>query len=242
MVTDNRVENKPTRIRIITAEDSPLELSSLSSFLYDLVIVHDRLLMLSSNEYPIPRSGSYFYSRKRGSIKEKDRLQVTRITKESPTAIELMLPYAAYAATLTTFSLTFIRILQFFADRKEDRANKALDTQIKQAQLRKLLQDELDRALLANRLDSAERNEDTFQEDIKRRLPENPSISSKQTEGALTKDNGHNLSPYQESSVQQAEEDLMKDIMRLGSNKQIKIKRVETIEISIEDKNSPDKG
>ena len=118
-------------IRIFTEEDLPLELEGLSAFLYDLVIVHDRLLLFSSYyDYQVP-FGLNFYRRFGRRIDKKDRLQISLITSQSPIIIEI-----GTAAAIATLFLTVLTIVQKLADRP-------LERRIKELEYRKLLREEL---------------------------------------------------------------------------------------------------
>jgi hypothetical protein len=151
MVSDNRKQT-PYRIRLTAGEESSLELVNLSSFLYDLVILHDRLLMLFSEEYNYPSYLSfYFYRRSGRPIKKFDRLQVRQVSKESPLTVELLIPAAIGVAA---FSWTLIQILEKLADFRNDRAikglnrrNLELDVARKEIELRELVERELESVL-----------------------------------------------------------------------------------------------
>lgn len=117
-------EKSPFWVRITAKEESSLELGNLSAFLYDLVILHDRLIMLLSEEYAYKNYLSfYFYRRSGRPIKKPDRLQVMRISKESPLSVDLLIPAAIAVPGL---SWTLIQILEKIADWKNDRAIKQL--------------------------------------------------------------------------------------------------------------------
>lgn len=158
------------RIQIFTDEDSPLELESLSAFLYDLVIIHDRLLLFSSYyDYQVP-FGLNFYRRFGRRIDKEDRLQISLITTQSPIIIEI-----GTAAVIATLFLTVLTIVQKLVDRP-------LERKIKELEYRKLLREELKHHY--------------------------PQVSPDLKEHFITW--------------------LLKDVLRLGLNKQIKIKKLES--------------
>jgi hypothetical protein len=124
-------DEKPQRIRIIASEESALALENLSSFLYDLVLVHDRLLLFFNGDPSAARSGLSFNRRNGRRIQKSEKLQISLINKQSPLAIEVVIAAAFSTAMLAS---TLIHILQTLADRK-------LDRQLKEEQLRKLIRE-----------------------------------------------------------------------------------------------------
>lgn len=186
METWNKYE--PQRIRIFTHEESPLALENLSAFLYDLVLMHDRLFLLLSTDYKgkIP-SGLAFYRRNGRPIEKPDKLQISLIIKESPILIEIIVP--AILVGVPTFALTFIKILEKIADWNEDRAIKRIDRQTKEIELHRLIQEETE-------------------------------FSSMQRHPAES---------------EQLKNSLVKDTIRLSSNDQLGIKRVETLPMRDDD-------
>lgn len=139
-------EPVPRAMKIIAEEKGILELDNLSSFLYDLVLLHDRLLLSLSDEYDYKyHSNFYFYRRTGRGIRKSDKLFVKLVTKESPFIILLVI---GAAASVIGLSWTFIKILEKLRDLKLEkeikelhRDNLALDKHIKQLELRKLLEE-----------------------------------------------------------------------------------------------------
>ncbi len=172
---------KTQPVRITIDEGSPLALENLSAFLYDLVLIHDRLFLLLSPDYKgkIP-SGLAFYRRNRRPIGKSDRLQISLITKESPLLIEVII--TAVLVGIPTFALTFIKILEKIRDWNDDKAIKKIDRLTKEIELHRLIQEETERAQLQRNPDEA--------------------IEIKNS--------------------------LVKDAIRLGSNEQLYIKKVES--------------
>jgi len=146
-------EEIPYRIKITAVEEEPLELGNLTSFLYDLVLLHDRLLLILSDEYEYKSHLTLFFYRRGGRpVRKYDRLQVKLITKESPFSIELIIPAAAAAVGL---AWTLTKIIEKWADWKEDRAIKRLqrrslelDIQRKERELRQLISENIGTKLL----------------------------------------------------------------------------------------------
>lgn len=137
---NNESEYEPQRIRIFTDEDLPLALESLSAFLYDLVIIHDRLLLFSPEyNYQVP-SGLNFYRRYGRKINKSDRLQISLITNKSPIFIEILVASASIVGLLWTV----LKIVEKFQDWSDEKAIKRLDRKIKELQYRKLLREELE--------------------------------------------------------------------------------------------------
>lgn len=151
----------PQAIKIIAEEKGVLELDNLSSFLYDLVLLHDRLLLSLSDEYDYKyHSTFYFYRRTGRRIKKSDKLFVKLVTKESPFVILVVI---GAAASVVGLSWTLIKILEKLRDWKVEkeikelhRNNLALDKHIKQLELRKLLEEYVEIKLLQKYPEEAE--------------------------------------------------------------------------------------
>jgi hypothetical protein len=195
MVTE--LNNKiPYRIRITAVEVTPLELGNLTAFLYDLVLLHDRLLLILSDEYEYERHLTFFFYRRIGRpIRKPDRLQVKLITKQSPLAIELIIPATIAVAGL---GWTLVQIIEKLADWKEDRAikrlqrqNLELDAECKKRELQQLIS-----------------------ENIRPKL----------------------LQKYR-GDAEAIEERVVRDAIRLGTNEQVAVDKVETVETA-EDQHS----
>ena len=171
---------KSHRIRIFTDEESPLTLENLSAFLYDLVLIHDRLFLLLSTDYKgkIP-SGLAFYRRNGRPIKKPDKLQISLIIKESPTLIEIIVP--AILVGVPTFALTFIKILEKIADWNEDRAIKRIDRQTKEIELHRLIQEETEITLMQRHPAESEELKNSLVKDAIR-LSANEQLSIKRIE------------------------------------------------------------
>jgi hypothetical protein len=190
MNTSRRYE-VPYRIKIIAVEEAPLELGNLTAFLYDLVLLHDRLLLILSDEYDYKHHLTFFFYRRTGRpIRKSDRLQVKLITKESPFAIELIIPAAVAIAGL---GWTLVKMLEKLADWKEDRVIKRLqrrslelDIERKEWELRELIRENVRQKLL-------------------KRYP---------------------------GEAEEIEERVVRDAVRLGTNEQLAIDKVETLEVS----------
>ncbi len=154
-------EPVPQAIKIMAKEEGTLELDNLSSFLYDLVLLHDRLLLSLSDEYDYRyHSSLYFYRRGGRRIKKTDKLFVKQITKESPFVILMVI---GAAASVVGLSWTLIKILEKLRDWKVDeeikrlqRENLSLDKYIKQQELRSLLEDHVGQKLLEKYPDEVE--------------------------------------------------------------------------------------
>lgn len=179
----------PYRIRITAVEEVPLELGKLTAFLYDLVLLHDRLILILSDEYDYRHHLTFFFYRRTGRpIRKSDRLQVKLITKESPFSIELIIPAAVAVAGL---GWTLVKIIEKLADWKEDRAikrlqkqNLELDAERKKWELRQLID-----------------------ENIRQKLFQKYPTEAKEIE-----------------------ERVDRDVVRLGTNEQVAIDKVETLE------------
>lgn len=116
MVLEQRVPI-PQAIKIVAEEEGVLELDNLSSFLYDLVLLHDRLLLSLSDEYDYRYHSLFYFYRRRGRrIKKSDKLLVKLITKESPFMILVVI---GAAASVVGLSWTLIKILEKLRDWKD---------------------------------------------------------------------------------------------------------------------------
>jgi hypothetical protein len=160
-----RTKYKPQHILITTDEAPPLALENLSAFLYDLVLIHDRLFLLLSTDYKgkVP-SGLAFYRRKGRPIKKSERLQVSLITKKSPPLIEIIVPAILLGAP--TFAWTFFKILEKVADWNEDRAIKRIDRQIKEIELHRLIREETEITLMQRHPDESEEIKNSLVKDV----------------------------------------------------------------------------
>lgn len=170
----------PQAIKIVAEEEGVLELDNLSSFLYDLVLLHDRLLLSLSDEYDYRyHSSFYFYRRTGRRIKKPDKLFVKLITKESPFIILVVI---GAAASVVGLSWTFIKILEKLRDWKVDKEikrlqkeNLTLDKYIKQQELRNLLRDYVGQKLFEKYPDEMEQIIDLTIRDVLR-LSENEQL------------------------------------------------------------------
>ena len=170
----------PQAVKIIAEEKGILELDNLSSFLYDLVLLHDRLLLSLSDEYDYKyHSTFYFYRRTGRRIKKSDKLLVKRVTKESPFVILVII---GAAASVVGLSWTLIKILEKLRDWKVEKEikrlqkeNLVLDKYIKQQELRSLLEDSVGEKLLEKYPDDVEQIIDRTIRDVLR-LSENEQL------------------------------------------------------------------
>ena len=161
MVLEQRVPI-PQAIKIVAEEEGVLELDNLSSFLYDLVLLHDRLLLSLSDEYDYRYHSLFYFYRRRGRrIKKSDKLLVKLITKESPFMILVVI---GAAASVVGLSWTLIKILEKLRDWRVDkeikrlqRENLTLDKYIKQKELQNLLKDCVGQKLFEKYPDEMER-------------------------------------------------------------------------------------
>jgi len=155
-------------IRITATEDSTLALENLSSFLYDIVLVHDRLLLFFNGNYHFAAlSGLPFYRRNRRPIDKSERLEISLINKQSPLVIEIAVATAILAWTL-------IQILRALIDWK-------LDRQIKEEQLRKLILENIQQSNSLKLPDSYMEFERGLIKDIKR-LGMNEQVNIKEVD------------------------------------------------------------
>lgn len=155
----------PHRIRIFTDEDSLLALENLSAFLYDLVLIHDRLfLLLSTDDTVKVPSGLAFYRRGGRPIDKSDKLRVSLITKDSPLSVELIV--SAVLVGIPTFAFTFMKILEKVADWNHDRAIKRVDRQIKEIELDQLISQETEGILMKRHPDEAQEIKNSLAKDV----------------------------------------------------------------------------
>ncbi len=99
-----------TRIKITTVEDDNISLNCLVTFLYDLVNLHDRLLLILSNDYEYIQDFSCL--RNNSPIKEGNQLQVKLITDKAPLEIELMVPSVTDSAvTIVPIGFVLVKII-----------------------------------------------------------------------------------------------------------------------------------
>lgn len=183
----------PQAIKIVAEEEGVLELDNLSSFLYDLVLLHDRLLLSLSDEYDYKYHFKFYFYRRTGRrIKKSDKLFVKLITKESPFVILVVIGAAASVAGL---AWTLIRILEKLRDWKVDKEIKRLqkedlllDKHIKQQELRGLLKDYVGEKLYGKYPDEVEQIIDLTIRDVLR-LSENEQLQITEVETLETE--GH---------------------------------------------------
>lgn len=71
-------------------EERPF-LLDISSLLYDFELLHDLSLILCAEEYIDYKFSRFFWFRNRRPIRKQHRLRASRITKESPLTVELIL-------------------------------------------------------------------------------------------------------------------------------------------------------
>jgi len=126
-VTQDSEQKVPRGVRLIFADYPNLELSWLSAFLYDLVLLHDRLVLVISHEYEKPdwlfRDNFFLRRIARSAIAPPDRIQVKLIRSASPMILELAFGVAVAAPSV---ALTFIKVLEKIRDWNEDGRQKRL--------------------------------------------------------------------------------------------------------------------
>ncbi|MDO8532063.1 MAG: hypothetical protein Q7T26_07840 [Dehalococcoidia bacterium] len=83
--------NRKLKLRITFDTGKEPYLLDISSFLYDLELLHDYLVMVLDEDYSRYKFSQYFYYRKGRRLKEIQRLRLAKITKASPLTIELIL-------------------------------------------------------------------------------------------------------------------------------------------------------
>ena len=94
---------------LITTADRTTSLNSLMTFLHDLTHLHDRLLLIFSENYEYVQDFPCFDRNSR--ITAEDQLQVNLITTKGPLSIELIIPTATAAATMPA-SFAFLKIIE----------------------------------------------------------------------------------------------------------------------------------
>jgi len=114
----NLIEQKPpeykevesiNRIILTTTVDKTISINSLATFLHDLTHIHDRLLMIFSDNYEYIQDFPCFDRNSR--ITEEDQLKVNLIATKGPFSIELIIPTATAAATMPS-SYAFLKIIE----------------------------------------------------------------------------------------------------------------------------------
>ena len=170
------------RLTLTEVEQEPLTMLSISSFLYNLLVLHDRLILLSSRYDYAYDSSWWFYGRQaRKRIKKADRLQVDLITRKSPFIIEVLIPAAGVIGISLGSIWTFIQILEKLRDWDDDKAikqltRKHLESDVigrsPQRQLDELppkkIEQEDDEFLTIEQEEVEEKIEDTIMKDTKR--------------------------------------------------------------------------
>lgn len=81
---------KYLKIRLTFKHEKNPYLLDISSLFYDFELLHDFCLILYVDDYEYYKFGPYFWYRKGRPIKNKHRLRVFKIVKESPLTIELI--------------------------------------------------------------------------------------------------------------------------------------------------------
>jgi hypothetical protein len=191
MATEALMEAKPCQIRITTIEMEPLELGNLTAFMYDLVLLHDRLLLILSDEYEYRYHLSPFFYRRTGRpVRKLDRLQVKLVTKKSPFIIELII-----ASTAAGLAWTLIKILEKLTDWKEDRAIKRLE--------RRKLELEVERLKLPAHLEDSELR-DLVEESLGSALSRKHPKTAKNIENAVMRD-AHRLGTNEQLAIDRVE-------------------------------------
>jgi hypothetical protein len=120
---------KPTNIRITAIENSSLELINLASWLYDIILLHDRLLLMRANPEQAILYSHFYYGRSSRKIHKEDRIRVDIIRKASPLIVEIAIPVTVVATAFFTIvhSLKIgVEAAGMIADWNQDRAIKRL--------------------------------------------------------------------------------------------------------------------
>lgn len=100
----------PSELLIRGAESSEITVEAFANFMRDLVFLHDRIWLISSEEYR-NRSikGTWFYSRYGRSIPESQQLRLAFVRKESPFELGIVLRTAAIAAPVAWIYFQLLR-------------------------------------------------------------------------------------------------------------------------------------
>jgi len=212
-----RADGIPRSFRITATEEKSLEVGNLSAFLYDLVLLHDRMLMSVSEKYDYRYPTYYFYSRNsRKRIEKSDRLQVKIIKRESPISLVLDIPAAIETAI---FALLLIKILResvgVIRDRKAHEINMALQ------------EERLDTAKIGKEAAEIDRKNKILDSRIKR-------SQLQSTKADIYEVVGRHLEPHlsqkDSKEADQIKRDVSNDMARLLDNEQINIDTIEDID------------
>jgi hypothetical protein len=86
------IRRRPPRLRITTDEQQYPILGDVSAFLYDLTIVHDRLVLLSSGDSRAGTSRRFFVNRlARSYVPQEQRIRLHSLGMGSPIVVEVLL-------------------------------------------------------------------------------------------------------------------------------------------------------
>lgn len=119
--------------------EQKVSIQSLSSFLYDLNLLHDCLALSTISDYEDFNFTQFFYYRQGRPLKKEHTLYLNSINHNSPLSLEVIIPLAASAAGIPWLLLqSFQKIKNWKLDRRKleiEVENAELDLQEKRARV-----------------------------------------------------------------------------------------------------------
>jgi hypothetical protein len=133
------------KLELVFSEEKKPYLLDISSLLYDFELLHDFSLVICAEEYSEYRFSRYFWYRNGRPIKPTHKIRASRIVKESPLTVELVL------AGITALSGAFWVLVQAMEKIRNWKLNKEklkqeveklrLENQIKRVELEQKVQE-----------------------------------------------------------------------------------------------------
>jgi len=128
------------KLKLVFSDEKRPYLSDVSSLIYDLELLHDFSLILSTEEYSDYRFYRFWYRNGR-PIKEHHKVRVSRIIKESPFTIELVIAGIG-ALWLLLQVMEKIRNLRLNREKLRQEIEKLkVETEIKRIELEQKVQE-----------------------------------------------------------------------------------------------------
>ena len=119
-------------IRLVSSDQATISLGTISAFLWDITILHDRLVLAFKGNPRALMERRYFSTRNaRDYISSDDKLVVRRLTLASPLSLEvtsanLLMAFSAVNA-LTTGTIAFLIILEKIQDMRRKAREEPLN-------------------------------------------------------------------------------------------------------------------
>lgn len=112
------------KVKLMFSEEKRPYLSDISSLLYDFELLHDFSLLLCADDYSGYKFSRFFWYRNGRPLKADHKVRTTKILKESPLIVELII---AEVAVLCGALWAFVQAIEKISNRKLNKEKLILE-------------------------------------------------------------------------------------------------------------------